>query len=682
MSLGKRLFRKMVMGYRISLARSYREQAAQISLGQQLQSAQQPIQAQQISQQQSQVQQPQMMQPAVSQIQQLPQGGQIYVTQKPQQILQTQPIQIQTVQTTPIVVPYPTRISGVPPQLTRAQQEAIQKEEAERAEASSLATSQASELHVRVGPLISEESTEEGLEIPKFLPKKVKAVKHELEEVAKREIVYPLIPREPAKGEGVLAAARIYWERKTNRYVYQIIEPELTEEIKEMSVRVKDILEEKLDVDFSKLKLAEAADYLNKEIDEVISYYGFRFSPEQRRVLRYYIERDFLGLGKIEPIMRDPNIEDISCDGIGIPIFIFHRNQDLGSVVTNVVYKDGDELDSFITKLAQLTGKTISVAQPLVDGSLPDGSRLQATLATDIARKGSNFTIRKFTEEPLTPIHLLNYGTVDIRSLAYLWLAVDYGRSVLVSGGTASGKTSFLNVLSLFIRPDKKIISIEDTAELRLPHPHWVPTIARTAISLEGKAGEVDMFQLLKESMRQRPDYIIVGEVRGQEAYILFQQMATGHPSLATIHAENAEKLLDRLTTPPISLPKSLVGSLDVVVFMSRMRYRDKFVRRVNEILEMVKFDPVSDRPVVNRVFKWNPFNDKIESVGNSFLLKKISDSTGVPQQEILEELERRMLVLNWMQERDISEYQDIYKIINMYYYYPNRVIGAIMGEE
>ncbi len=519
----------------------------------------------------------------------------------------------------------------------------------------------------------------QGYEIPALGGKtKMSAARPEVAPL--RQITYPLIPSKPAQGEPILAYAKIYWEPKMNRYMYQVVEPELTDKVKELLAKIKELLEEKLDVDFTRLKISEATDYLRSEIDKLIDYYKFDISENEKRVMRYFIERDFMGVGKIEPLMHDSQIEDISCDGIGIPIFIFHRNPELGSVTTNLIFYDGDELDSFITKLAQLTGKSISVAEPLLDGALPDGSRLQATLATDIARKGSNFTIRKFSDEPLTPIHLLNYKSVDVRSLAYLWMAVDYGRSILVSGGTASGKTSFLNALSLFIRPDKKIISIEDTAELRLPHPHWVPSVARISVSATSNVGEIDMFALLKESLRQRPDYIIVGEVRGQEASVLFQQMATGHPSYATIHAENMDKLVDRLTTAPISLPKTLVGSLDLVVFMLRVRYRDKFVRRANEVVEMIEFNASDAKPTTNTVFKWNAANDEIESAAKSTLLKKISDATGMKELEVIDEMRRRMIVLAWMRDSNITEYKDVYKIVNMYYYYPNRVLAAITG--
>ena len=237
-------------------------------------------------------------------------------------------------------------------------------------------------------------------------------------------------------------------------------------------------------------------------------------------------------------------------------------------------------------------------------------------------------------------------------------------------------------MLSLFIRTDKKIISIEDTAELRLPHPHWVPTVARTAVSLEtAGVGDVDMFDLLKESLRQRPDYIIVGEVRGKEAYILFQQMATGHPSLATIHAESIAKLVDRLTTQPISLPKPLIGSLDIIVFLLRMRHKDRYVRKVNEILEMVKFDSEAAEPVVGQLFKWNPSLDVFEVANRSIVLKRIAETTGLKPQDLVDELERRSLVLTWMQSKNIVDYKSVHRMISLYYAYPKQLLAKIMGE-
>ncbi len=491
-------------------------------------------------------------------------------------------------------------------------------------------------------------------------------------------LTYPLIPRLPTKGEPVFAYTKISWNYNQNEYVYELVEPRMTEKLKDIYKKVKEMLEQRLDVDFSKLKKIEAKEFLEKQVDEVLNFF-VAISENEKKILKYYMERDFTGLEIIEPLLRDPDIEDISCDGVNIPLFIFHRNSEIGSVPTNLMFNSTDQLDSFVIRLAQLCGKSISISQPLLDGTLPDGSRIQATLGTDIARRGSNFTIRKFTEEPLTPIHLINYGTLDTNMLAYLWFVVDYGRSILVSGGTASGKTSLLNVLSLFIRSEKKIVSIEDTAELRLPHPHWVPVVARTVIGEEGK-GEVDMFELLRESLRQRPDYIVVGEVRGKEAYILFQQMATGHPSLATIHAENIARLADRLTTPPISLPAGLISSLDVVVFLARMKYKNKFIRKVVEIVEIVDFDQDTNSPITNQIYKWNPQNDKFEVTNKSISLKRISNLTGLNEKDIKNEIQRRIIVLEWMKENSILDYRDVHKVFSIYYTNPENLLSSIQG--
>jgi len=518
----------------------------------------------------------------------------------------------------------------------------------------------------------------EGIKIPrqlKIVPTPPKTFEHE-----SFFLNYPLVPRNPKPGEKIFAEAKIYWDKRRQSYFYELVEPKLDDKTKETFDKIKELIEHRLDVDLSKLNLIKAKEYLKIQLDEVIKYFKFQLSEEQLEKIRYYLERDFLGLGKIDALMKDSNIEDISCDGVNIPIFVFHRDPRLGSIPTNVVFSDSEELDSFIIRLAQLAGKSISIAEPLVNGTLPDGSRLQATLGTDIARRGSNFTIRKFLEEPLTPIHLIKYGTADERIMAYIWLAVDYGRSILVAGGTASGKTTMLNVLSLFIRPEKKIVSIEDTAEIVLPHPHWVPHVARTPIS-SGKEGEVDLFQLLKESLRQRPDYIVLGEVRGQEAYVLFQQMATGHPSFATIHAENFNKLIDRLTSPPISLSEGLIGSLDIVVFMQRVKYRDKFVRRITEVIEMVNFTKGEKAPIINTIFKWDPFKDTFEIGEKSVILKKISNSFGISEKEIVDEFQRRVAILKWMKEKNITDFKDVYAIISAYYSMPNRVLALVESE-
>lgn len=491
------------------------------------------------------------------------------------------------------------------------------------------------------------------------------------------DIKYPLIPRHPKKNEKVFAYAHIYWEFKTNQLVYDIIEPSLTEVEKAEIKDIKEFIQEKLDINFATVRKKEAIDYIKKIFEDAVSYFKIQENA-QRDIYIYYIVRDFIGLENIDPMVNDDLLEDISCDGIGIPIYVYHRNPKFGSLRTNIIFQTKDELDNFVMKISERCGKNISVAKPMLDGTLPDGSRIQATLGSDIARLGSNFTIRKFTEEPLTPVDLIEMGTMDIKMTAFLWMCVDYGASIMISGGTATGKTTMLNVLSLFIRPQLKIISIEDTAELRLPHPHWIPEVARAPIE---QKGEIDMYELLRESLRQRPDYLIVGEVRGREAYVLFQQMAIGHSGMSTVHADSIDKLVDRLTNAPISLPANLLQNLDIVVFLKRVRNGNRVFRRVSVVEEVIGFDKKENEPISNSLFKWASDKDVYEIAAKSALLKKIATSLDMNEEQIDNEIEKRALVLKWMVQRGIKDYRQIGQIINMYYTSPEYVTQKVGAE-
>ncbi|MFH1977948.1 MAG: type II/IV secretion system ATPase subunit [Candidatus Aenigmatarchaeota archaeon] len=488
---------------------------------------------------------------------------------------------------------------------------------------------------------------------------------------------YPLIPSNPKKGEPVYAYANIKWDPSENQVVYEVVEPAITQyDVNLIEAVIKD-LEERLDVDFTKLGEVQAKNILRNEIFDSIDILAPETDVGKKKVLAYYIQKDIIGLGKIETLMNDPNIEDISCDGILIPLYVYHRNPRLSSLRTNIMFKSKDELDNFISKLSQKANKTITIAEPLLDASLPDGSRVQATLGTDIARRGSNFTIRKFTEVPVTPTHMLKFKTFNSIQMAYLWLIVDNGQSILISGGSATGKTSTLNALSLFIRPSLKVVSIEDTAELRLPLPHWVPQVARTPLSTGGKVGDVSLFDLLKSSLRQRPDYIIVGEVRGKEAYVLFQQMATGHPSLATIHAATIPQLIDRLITPPISLPPSLIENVNVIIFLTLARFRGKYVRRVDTIMEITGVK--NKLPTSNTIFKWKPITDSFDIVDKSVILKTVAKKLGVSEATVQDEVVRRKKILEWMLEKEIFDYREIARIISLYYTDPDKLLDMII---
>ncbi len=516
----------------------------------------------------------------------------------------------------------------------------------------------------------------EGIEIPDVnIDVKLK----EIEEEKRKEISkkYPLIPR---SGKGrIFAYAHIFWDEVHHEFVYNVVEPKITEEDKKLLKEIKGFIQEKIDIDFTKLRRREAIEYIENIFEDSIKYFKVIKSENEKSILLYYVLRDFIGLGKIEPLMRDPYIEDISCDGVNIPIYIYHKDPRLGSMRTNILFETKEELDRFVIKLAERCGKTISITNPMLDGTLPDGSRVQATLQSDIARRGSNFTIRKFTEKPLTPVDLLLFGTLNLVQMAYLWLAIEYGSSILISGGTASGKTTLLNVLSMFIKPQLKIVSIEDTAEIRLAHPHWVPHVARVPISKTGK--EIDLYELLRESLRQRPDFIIVGEVRGKEAYVLFQQIALGHAGLATIHAENFSKLLNRLTTPPISLPAGLLENLDLVVFLERARRKEKYLRRATSIVEIVGFDRKENVPIINEVFKWDPMTDRFLIKNKSYLLYKIARNAGLTEEKIRQEIKNRIDVLHWLVKRQIRDYVRVTQIISMYYTSKDYLLDRIKEE-
>jgi len=508
----------------------------------------------------------------------------------------------------------------------------------------------------------------DGIQLPDIITDKEDLGEMIIEDKRTINIKYPLVSRfmkNTQEGQKSLAYAHIFFDSKINELVYVVVEPPLDEKKIKMIKEIKEYAQEKLDINFSQIRKKEAIDYISRIFEKAIEYFRINIKKEDMDIIKYYIYRDFLGLEKIEPFMSDKYIEDISCDGTGIPIYIYHRHSSIGSIRSNVVFDDKVELDSFVNKLAERCGRSISTAKPLLDGMLPDGSRIQTTLSSDIARHGSNFTIRMFTDEPLCPSDMIRFGTSDLKMMAYFWFLIEHNMSFLISGGTATGKTSLLNALSMFIRPEMKIVSIEDTGELRLPHSHWISEVARSAIAEEGK---VDMFELLRESLRQRPDYIIVGEVRGREAYVLFQQMAVGHAGLSTIHAENFSKLMDRLTSPPIELPPNLIENLDVILFLKMVKQGNRYTRRVSEVIEVLGYDTEKKTPITNHLMKWDAKTDRFVAVNKSLLLKKILNNSSMNENEITDNLRKRSDVLKWISIKKINDYKKIGKIISLFY--------------
>jgi len=431
---------------------------------------------------------------------------------------------------------------------------------------------------------------------------------------------------------------------------------------------------EEVDVNLKEIETkAKAEDYLIKKTKEIIKEYQIKIPSEAIDKLIYYVLRDFIGYGKIDPLMKDHLIEDISNDGVNIPIYVWHRVYE--SLPTNILFKDEAELNSFIVRLAYLARKNISIASPLLDASLPEGSRVQLTYGNEITRRGSTFTIRRFKVDPLTISDLIAFNTLSSEMAAYLWYVIENRASVLVAGGVAAGKTTMLNCLSMFIKPEMKIVSVEDTQELNLPHENWIPSVVRLGFGHEDKkSGSITLFDLLKAAVRQRPDYILVGEVRGEEAYTLFQAMATGHLGMSTIHAESVEAVINRLESEPMNIPKPLIAMTDVILVVTRTEIDGKPARRINTATELVELNPKTKDLLTEEIFNWNPKDDQFTFLGHSSILENHAKKVGVDEENIKRELHSRKTVLEWMVNRGIRRYTEVANVIREYYANPNRV--------
>ena len=321
-------------------------------------------------------------------------------------------------------------------------------------------------------------------------------------------------------------------------------------------------------------------------------------------------------------------------------------------------------------RLSERIKKPVTFRNPIVDATLPDGSRINIVYGGDVSKRGSNFTIRKFSETPMSILELRAFGTLDYLMAAYLSIVISEGMNLFVSGETASGKTTLLNAITVFIDPNAKIVSIEDTPELQVPHPNWIREVTRVAKPGEEGSG-IDMFDLLKAALRQRPNEIIIGEIRGEEGLIAFQAMQTGHSCMATFHAASVEKLIQRLTGSPISVPKTYIDNLNVVVIQSAVKLPNgKLGRRAVSISEIIGYDSVDGTFSFAEIFRWDPVNDTFEFVGdmNSYLLEqKIAPKRGIPpskKREIYAVLRRRARVLEKLNDSGVTNYHEFYKVI------------------
>lgn len=465
-----------------------------------------------------------------------------------------------------------------------------------------------------------------------------------------------------------MAYAHIHFDPEISELTYEMIEPKLNEDQKIHLDMLKNKLIDTIDIDLSKDTEENAKEYIFKRASMILEELNYDINSQEYQYLLYYLYRDFIGLERLEPIMHDPYIEDVSCDGVGVPIYILHRKY--GSLRTNVKFDDTEILNNFVVNLSQRCGRYISYARPYMDGKLPDGSRVNATFEKEITTKGSTFTIRKFKEIPLTPLDLIRNGSCSEELMAYLWLAVENGASILIAGGTATGKTTILNAISVFIPIDFKIVSIEDTRELNLPHEHWIPAVEKYGFGppdATGKRyGEVTMFELLKESFRQNPDYVIVGEVRGQEATVLFQGMASGHGCLGTLHAADIQSVIDRLTLPPINVSPELLSNLDILICLTRAMKEGPSARRIREISEVAGYDTRIGRINTEKVYVWNVVNDTFEK-RVSEPLKSFRPKTGNLISDSNKEISDRKMVLDWMIRNNIDNLQEISQHVNKF---------------
>ncbi|MGQ9587832.1 MAG: type II/IV secretion system ATPase subunit [Thermoplasmata archaeon] len=479
------------------------------------------------------------------------------------------------------------------------------------------------------------------------------------------------------------AYVRIKYDNKTNEYLYEVIEPKLSDDEKDVLALLKETLVASVERAIE-TKAEEKEITLRRIVERLMSQLGISLNLISKERVMYYILRDFIGYGVVNVMMIDPNVEDCSCDGVGIPLYIYHRKY--GSIRSNLKFTKEAELDGFVVWLAQKCGKHISVASPLLDATIPDGSRLQATLGKHVTKRGSSFTIRRFKENPFTPLDLLKFKTMSTEMMAYLWIAIEHGQSMLVCGGTASGKTTTLNAVLLFIPPQMKIVSIEDTRELNLPHENWVPGLTREGFGgksmITGRAtGEIDMFDLLTAAMRQRPQYLMVGEVRGKEAYVVFQAMATGKTCYSTFHAEDVQAMVHRMENDPINLPRALVTALNIVLLQAQVKVGTKMTRRVKSLTEIVGIDPETNELITNSVYTWNPADDTFNYSGHSYVYEKVRMARNWSPREMEREIRRRVDILEYMKRIGIDSHRKVATIISAYYKDPELVMKEVRAK-
>ena len=512
------------------------------------------------------------------------------------------------------------------------------------------------------------------------IPEYYSRLSRNMGDIKKPNLIYPV-------GRNIFA--HILFDFKDARYNYIPVEPVLLLNLESILPKVDDaciaISDRFTVVDPEKDKAKQLLWYLNQvttQEDEPSSPIGkvtgflkreesipkIKVTPRELEGLKYLFIRDKIGLGVLEPLMADPYIEDISCSGLG-HVFIEHKI--FKSLKSTITFSSLDDLDQFVVRLAERIQKSVTYKSPISDATLPDGSRINIVFGRDVSKRGSNFTIRKFSEVPISIFELVEFGTLNYHILAYLSLVIGNGMNVFVCGEAASGKTTLLNAVTTFIPPLAKVVTIEDTPELQIPHKNWIREVVQTT-KAQDTSGAVTMFDLLRAALRQRPNEILVGEIRGPEGNIAFQAMQTGHSVMATFHAATVEKLIQRITGNPISVPKTYIDNLNVVVLMSMVKLPNgKRVRRVIGIGEIVGWDPSSSVFKIVESFRWNNENDSFDFTGHmaSYILEyKIAPIIGIPHQKrqrIYTEVERRAKIFERLhKEHKITDFYEVLQVL------------------
>ncbi|HEV51251.1 MAG TPA: ATP-binding cassette domain-containing protein [Thermoprotei archaeon] len=458
--------------------------------------------------------------------------------------------------------------------------------------------------------------------------------------------------------------AGIRRETSTNALVYEVVEPRLSEEdVKKIGIIKQYLLEEwVVPLEAISLDREKAVELLKTAVLHVIKRNKISVPGNVLQKYYYYLTRDLIDYGKITPLIRDVNVEDVVCNGTAIPVFVVHRRY--GELETNVIFNSEEELDAMVERLAFMANRDISLAKPIVDGMLPNGSRVLITYKKEVSGSGSTFTIRNFRPEPLTIIDLISNKVLEPKEAAYIWELLESKKSVVVIGSTGAGKTTLLNAIIDLIDPQERIVTIEETPELRLERENWVSLHSK---GIEGEQSSITLFELLKASLRQRPDYIVVGEIRGEEAVVFFQSIMTGHGGLTTIHADSVDSMINRLISPPISVSPSLIPAVSAVVHISRISTHSGFVRRVSSIDEITSYDLATNRVLYQNYATWNPSKDIVE-YGNSVVMESISSSTKRPLKEIYLEVDDKAEILKWMARTHRNTRMDVISVMRDYY--------------